>query len=329
VDGPWAHRPVLLAEAVAFLGCRPGGVYVDCTVGGGGHAAAILAASAPDGRLVGLDRDEVALREAGRRLAAAESGGGRAVLVREDFGHLADVVVRLGVGWVDGVLFDLGVSSFQLDEAERGFSYQADAPLDMRMDRRQPLTAADLLNTVSEAELTGIIREYGEERWAARIAALAVARRKRRPFRTTGDLVEAVKAAIPAAARRSGPHPARRTFQALRIAVNDELGALERGLRAAIEVLKPGGRVVAISFHSLEDRLVKRALAQAARSCLCPPGLPVCTCGHRPSVKVLTRRPVAPAPAEVAENPRARSAKLRAAERLDGRAGRISGKKRE
>ncbi len=318
----------MLAEALAFLNCRPGAVYVDCTVGGGGHAAAILAESAPDGRLIGLDQDETALAQAGERLAD-EVRTGRAVLVQENFDALTDVLDRLKVEKVDGVLFDLGVSSFQLGEAERGFSYQMEAPLDMRMDRRRPVTAADLVNTASEEELARLIRTYGEERWAGRIAALIVAKRRVRPLRTTRDLVEVVKAAIPAAARRRGPHPAKRTFQALRIAVNDELGALERGLAGAIRALRPGGRLVAISFHSLEDRIVKQAFALSAKRCVCPPETPVCVCGHVPELRILTRRPLEPAADEMAENPRARSAKLRAAERLDGGGGRISQEERE
>ncbi|HHW15132.1 MAG TPA: 16S rRNA (cytosine(1402)-N(4))-methyltransferase RsmH [Firmicutes bacterium] len=321
------HRSVLLAEAVKWLNCRPGGVYVDCTLGGGGHAAAILEASAPDGRLLGLDQDEVALERAAERLAE-EVRQGRAVLVRENFAALRRVVERLGLGPVDGVLFDLGVSSFQLDQAERGFSYQAEAPLDMRMDRRQAVSAAELVNEGSEEELARIIREYGEERWARRIARAVVVRRRRSPLRTTGELVETIKEAIPAAARRGGPHPARRTFQALRIAVNDELGALQTGLREAIALLRPGGRLVAISFHSLEDRIVKRTLSEAAKGCVCPPEIPACVCGHHPELRILTRRPVEPSAEEVAENPRARSAKLRAAERLAG-GSRISGEKRE
>lgn len=320
------HRTVLLAEAVAYLGCRPGGVYVDCTVGGGGHAAAILAASGPDGRLIGLDRDAVALGRAEERLGAYRS---RVVLTRENFAALTGVLQRLGSELVDGVLFDLGVSSFQLDEAERGFSYQADAPLDMRMDRRLPVSAADLVNEAAPAELARIIREYGEEHWAGRIAEKLAERRRLRPLTTTGELVEVIKAAIPAAARRTGPHPAKRTFQALRIAVNDELGAVERGLKAAIAALRPGGRVVVISFHSLEDRVAKQILAEAARGCICPPRLPVCACGRSPELKILTKRPVEPSPAEVAANPRARSAKLRAAERLPEPEGRISEGKRE
>lgn len=315
--GELEHRTVLQTEAIDFLDCRSGGVYVDCTLGGGGHSEAILAASAPDGRLIGLDRDETALARAGQRLAG-EVERGRAILVRANFADLGAVLNQLSLDRVDGVLFDLGVSSFQLDLAERGFSYQADAPLDMRMDRRLTVTAADLLNTTSEAELANIIRTYGEERWASRIAGLVVRRRQTSPLRTTGELVEVIKAAIPAAARREGPHPAKRTFQALRIAVNDELGALGRGLEAGIAALRPGGRLVAISFHSLEDRVVKRTLADAARGCICPRDLPVCACGHVPAVKVLTRRPVEPSAGEVERNPRARSAKLRAAERLGG-----------
>lgn len=326
--GAGEHRSVLLAEAVDWLACRTGGVYVDCTLGGGGHAAAILAASAPDGRLLGLDQDETALARAGERLAE-EVRQGRAMLVRENFAALADVAERVGLDQVDGVLFDLGVSSFQLDEAERGFSYQAEAPLDMRMDRRRPVSAAELVNTAPPEELARIIRDYGEERWARRIAQAVAERRRRSPLRTTGELVDTIKAAIPAAARRQGPHPARRTFQALRIAVNDELGALQTGLRAAISLLRPGGRLVAISFHSLEDRIVKRTMAEAARGCLCPPEAPVCVCGHQPELRILTRRPVEPSAEETAENPRARSAKLRAAERLAGASGRISGEKRE
>jgi 16S rRNA (cytosine1402-N4)-methyltransferase len=208
------------------------------------------------------------------------------------------------------------VSSFQLDEGDRGFSYQQDAPLDMRMDRHARLNAADLVNTLSQSELADIIRRYGEENWSSRIAAFIVDRRATQRIETTGQLVDVIKAAIPAAARREGPHPARRTFQALRIAVNDEMGVLTRALDAAIDVLTPGGRVVAISFHSLEDRCVKETFVNAARGCVCPPSFPVCVCGKTPRVKVLTKKPVLPSPDEVAENPRARSAKLRAAERL-------------
>lgn len=301
-------------EALAYLACRPGGVYVDCTVGGGGHAAAILAASAPDGRLIGLDQDEMALARAGERLAEGIDAG-RVTLVQTNFAALGEVLDRLGGLKADGILFDLGVSSFQLDTEERGFSYHGEAPLDMRMDRRATVTAADLVNTASHGELARIIREYGEERWAGRIASLVVARRQTKPFVTTEDLVTVVKDAIPAAARREGPHPARRTFQALRIAVNDELGAIRKGLSAAVEVLRPGGRLVVISFHSLEDRVVKQTFVEGAKECVCPPKAPVCTCGRVPELKILTRHPVAPDEAEVAANPRARSAKLRAAER--------------
>ncbi|MBO8142084.1 MAG: 16S rRNA (cytosine(1402)-N(4))-methyltransferase RsmH [Firmicutes bacterium] len=306
------HVPVLLDEVVDILRPGPGKVLVDCTVGGGGHAAALAARLAPGGRLIGLDRDPNALARARERLAPFQAA---VELVHADFRRLGDVLESLGTSKVDGVLFDLGVSSFQLDEAERGFTYRTDAPLDMRMDPSAPLTAEQLVNTLPEAELARILREYGEERWAGRIASQIVRRRARTPFRTTGQLVEAVKEAIPAPARRRGPHPARRTFQALRIAVNGELTALEAGLVAALNSLAPGGRLAVISFHSLEDRIVKQMFRDWSAGCQCPPDLPECRCGRQPMVRILTRRPIVPGPEEVAANPRARSARLRAAER--------------
>jgi 16S rRNA (cytosine1402-N4)-methyltransferase len=231
---------------------------------------------------------------------------------------LADVAAEAGIapGSIRGIMFDIGVSSFQLDDPARGFSYMADGPLDMRMDPGMKRTAADLVNTLPAEELTRIISEYGEERWAARIAGFIRQHRDRTPYRTTLELVETIKAAIPAAARRSGPHPAKRTFQALRIAVNDELGALDRGLTAAIDLLAPGGRVVVISFHSLEDRQVKETFAREAKGCICPPDLPVCRCGREARVRLVTRKPWIPSEKEIEANPRSRSAKLRAAERL-------------
>jgi 16S rRNA (cytosine1402-N4)-methyltransferase len=307
------HIPVLLQETMEALAVRPGGTYIDCTVGGGGHAAEILRRSSPDGRLIGLDQDENALRAAGDRLAPF---GDRVTLVRTNFEHVADVADRLGLGAADGVLMDIGVSSHQFDEGERGFSYHHDAPLDMRMDRTRPLTAAVLVNEWEEEEIARVIREYGEERWASRIAQFIVRARRQRPIETTGQLVEIIKAAIPASARREGGHPARRTFQAIRIAVNDELGALERGLEGALRVLRPGGRLAVITFHSLEDRIVKQTFARWAKPCTCPPDLPVCVCGKAPLAEPVTRKPVRASGAEVKANPRSRSATLRAVVKL-------------
>jgi len=311
--GSLGHVPVMVREVVELLKPAPGYVVVDCTVGGGGHARELLSRILPGGRLIGIDQDPRTLETARANLAVF---GNAATLVHGNFRDLEGILTRLGVQRVNGVLFDLGVSSFQLDEAERGFTYRADAPLDMRMDPEQPLTAAELVNTRSAQELARIIREYGEERWASRIAAAIVQARARRPFTSTLQLADVVKEAIPAAARRRGPHPARRTFQALRIAVNDELGALRTGLLAAVNALVPGGRVVVISFHSLEDRIVKQTFAELARDCRCPPELPECRCGREAVVRLLTRKPLVPSAEEVAANPRARSARLRAAERL-------------
>jgi 16S rRNA (cytosine1402-N4)-methyltransferase len=306
------HRPVLLAETLALLRCRPGSIIVDCTLGGAGHASAIAERVRPGGRLIGFDQDGAAIAAAGAKLAAF---GDTVTLVRANFAALTANLAEIGVTAVDGVLFDLGVSSYQLDARERGFTYQQNAPLDMRMDTRAVVSAREIVNELPEAELSRIIAEYGEERWAKRIASFIAAARKRGTIATTGQLVEIIKQAIPAAARREGPHPARRTFQALRIAVNDELGVLEKALRQAVEVLRPGGRLCAISFHSLEDRIVKRIYREYASGCTCPPQLPVCVCGKQKTLKIITRRPVIPAAAEQKINPRSRSAKLRAAEK--------------
>jgi 16S rRNA (cytosine1402-N4)-methyltransferase len=313
------HHPVMADRAVELLRPRDGGVYVDATLGLGGHAERLLDASAPGGRVIGLDRDPAALALAGERLARASGDPGRLLAVNASFADLAEVVAGLGFETVDGVLYDLGVSSLQLDEPERGFSYRADAPLDMRMDPTGGITAAEVLASYSRADLARVFRAYGEERFATRIARFVDEARRRAPVRTTGELVDLVKAAIPAAARRSGPHPARRVFQALRIEVNGELPALESSLPQAIELLAPGGRVVVLSYHSLEDRIVKRTLAAAAagREQSFPPGLPVLPQGGAdPSIRILTRRPETPGQDEVAANPRAESAKLRAAEKL-------------
>ena len=323
-----AHQPVMTDRVADLLRPRPGGTYLDATLGLGGHSERLLEASAPDGRVVGLDRDPAALALARQRLAWA---GDRLQAVAASFADLAAVAARLGVGAVDGILYDLGVSSLQLDEAGRGFSYRADAPLDMRMDPTGGTTAAEVLATYPRADLARILREYGEERFAGRIARFLDEARRRAPITTTGQLAELVKAAVPAAARRTGPHPARRAFQALRIEVNRELDALRASLPQAIDLLAPGGRLVVLSYHSLEDRIVKQALADAAGrpveaspfrgSRHEPPGppdrLPVEGPGAGPAtVAVLTRRPERPSPAEVAANPRAESAKLRAAEKL-------------
>lgn len=315
------HVSVMPEEVMQLLQPAAGHVVVDGTVGGGGHARLIARAIAPTGRLIAIDRDAQTLE---RARAALSEFGEAVTFVHDDYRNLRRILASLGVSGVHGVLLDLGVSSFQLDEPERGFTYRFDAPLDMRMDPvRQPRTAAHLVNTLSAEELTRIFREYGEERFAQRIARHIVAKRRTSPFSTTGQLVDAIKEAVPAAARRTGPHPARRTFQALRIAVNDELGALQEGLRAAVDALLPGGRIVVISFHSLEDRIVKQTFNELARGCECPPDFPVCRCGKEPLLRILTRRPLVPGSGELELNPRARSARLRAAERtvLGGKEG--------
>ncbi|MZP28955.1 16S rRNA (cytosine(1402)-N(4))-methyltransferase RsmH [Heliobacterium undosum] len=308
------HIPVLLHQVLEVLQPRPEGVYLDGTVGGGGHSAAILEKISGRGRLIGLDQDPTALAAAGRNLA---SFGDRVTLVRSNFRRIGAVVAELGLmGKIDGILLDIGVSSHQLDEAERGFTYRMDAPLDMRMNPESALTAAKLLNEAPEGEIARILRDYGEERWAKRIAQFIVKRRAEQALERTGELVDIIRAAIPAAARQEGGHPAKRTFQALRIAVNDELGALEEALPAALEALAPGGRLAVISFHSLEDRIVKNFFAEQARGCLCPPDFPVCACGNRPKVKIITRKPLVGSDEEMQANPRAQSAKLRAAEKI-------------
>lgn len=310
----FAHTPVLLPETLTALQPRSGGRFVDATLGGGGHAEKVLELSSPDGLVLGIDADPAALEAARRRLSRF---GNRVALAQSYFDHLADVAGQHGFTGVDGVMFDLGVSSPQLDTPGRGFSFQRDAPLDMRMGPAAEWTAADLVNTLSAAELQRIFQEYGEERYARRIAQRIVWQRRQTPIRTTTQLVDAVISAIPASAgsRRGGIHPATRVFQALRIAVNDELGRLGRALPQAVDLLQAGGRLVVISFHSLEDRIVKQFMRQEARGCICPPELPACVCGHEATLRPLTTRPVVAGTAEVLSNPRARSARLRAAER--------------
>ncbi|MGI9859940.1 16S rRNA (cytosine(1402)-N(4))-methyltransferase RsmH [Moorella naiadis] len=309
----FAHQPVLLAEVLQLLDPQPGEFFVDATVGGGGHSVAILPRLLPGGHLLGLDRDAAAVAAARKRLALYGAG---VEIVQANFRDLKSVLAARGIQGVDGLLFDLGVSSYQLDNPERGFSYQVDAPLDMRMGQDQDLTAAEVVNNWPVDKLAAVIWQYGEERWATRIADFIGAARRERPITTTGQLVTIIKAAIPAGARRSGHHPAKRTFQALRIAINGELDALKEALADLEMVLKPGGRVGVISFHSLEDRIVKEVFRNLSGRCTCPPGLPVCTCGRRRVLVPITLKPIIPAAVEIAGNPRARSARLRVARRV-------------
>ena len=306
------HRSVLLDECIEQLAIRPDGIYLDGTLGGAGHSREI-AKRLTTGRLIGVDRDETALAAAGERLAEF---GGRVTLVHSNFKEIDAILDGLGISGVDGMLFDLGVSSPQLDDAQRGFSYLHDAPLDMRMDKKDRLTAREVVNEYPQDELRRILYEYGEERYAPSIAAAIVRRREEKPIETTLELVDVIRSAMPAKALREKQHPAKRSFQAIRIAVNGELAAVEEMMARAIDRLNPGGRLCVITFHSLEDRIVKSAIAQAARGCTCPPEFPVCVCGKKPLVKNLTRKPIEAGMQELEENPRARSAKLRVAEQL-------------
>ena len=308
----FSHRSVLLQESIDALAIRPDGIYLDGTLGGAGHSLEI-ARRLTTGLLSGIDQDTVALEAASQRLAPYRD---RVKLVHANFRSLDAVLHDAGITGVDGMLFDLGVSSPQLDDSSRGFSYMADAPLDMRMDRDGSLSAYEIVNQTPEDELKRILWRYGEERYAPQIAAAIARRRAERPIETTLELAELVRSAMPAQARREKQHPAKRTFQAIRIAVNDELGAVEDMLGKAVDLLNPGGRLAVITFHSLEDRIVKTAMAEAARGCTCPPEFPVCICGKKPRVRLVTRKPIVPGAAELEENPRARSAKLRVAEKL-------------
>jgi 16S rRNA (cytosine1402-N4)-methyltransferase len=309
----FSHTTVMPGEVIEYLRPAPSGVYVDGTVGGGGHALEILRASAPGGRVIGLDRDVEAIEAASKRLAGF---GGQVVLVRGNFKEARGVLKGLGIDAVDGVILDLGVSSHQLDSAGRGFSFRAHAPLDMRMDRTEGPTAADLVAGLDEAELARIFRDYGEERFSTRIARAIVREREDKPIETTGALKEIIVAAVPRKFHGTRIHPATRVFQALRIAVNAELEGLGDAIIDIAGVLKPGGVIVIISFHSLEDRIVKRTFRELATGCVCPPRSPQCVCGRTPAFRVLTRRAVKASAEEVAANPRARSAKLRAVEKL-------------
>lgn len=307
------HQSVLLEEVIHYLDIKPAGVYIDATIGGAGHASRIADRMNNQGLLIGIDQDQTAIQAAEERLANVNP---RVKLFRSNFAAIPDILQDLEVKEVDGVLFDLGVSSPQFDQDERGFSYKNEAPLDMRMDQSQPFSAAHLVNTATVEDLTRIIGEYGEERWAKRIAVFIDRQRREKEIKTTSELSEIIKQAIPASARRTGPHPARRTFQALRIAVNNELEVLEKALEETIPLLKQGGRIVVISFHSLEDRIVKNIFAKGAKGCQCPKELPICQCNNQPQLKILTKKPVVPTPDEIKINSRARSSKLRSAEKL-------------
>ena len=307
------HVSVLLEECIEGLNIRPDGIYVDGTLGGAGHSSRI-AALLTTGRHIGIDRDPVALKAAGERLKPYED---RVTLVHSNFCQIRSVLEDLNIEGVDGILLDLGVSSPQLDDGQRGFSYMADAPLDMRMNSQDSLSAYEVVNSWPFEELKKILYEYGEERYAPRIASAICARREEKPVETTLELVEIIRSAMPAAALREKQHPAKRSFQAIRIAVNDELNAVAKVMEDAIPKLNPGGRLAVITFHSLEDRIVKNAMANAAKGCTCPPNFPVCVCGKKPQVKLITRKPIVSGEEELERNPRARSAKLRVAERTE------------
>lgn len=304
------HTPVMLEETLRLLCVKDNGLYIDGTLGGAGHARGILSA-AKDVRLIGIDRDGEALAAAALRL---KEFGDRVTLVHANFSEIKSILAQKGIEGADGILLDLGVSSYQLDNPERGFSYQYDAPLDMRMDKSQYLNAYHVVNEYSERELYRVIRDYGEEQWASRIAQFIVEERQRKSIETTFELVDVIKKAIPTRARRTGPHPARRTFQAIRIEVNNELGGLEQSIRDAVDSLNPGGRLCVITFHSLEDRVVKRVMQNMEKPCTCPPKLPVCVCGAVPKGKVIGRF-VMPSAQEMESNPRSKSAKLRCFEK--------------
>ena len=308
----FSHRSVLLNETIELLSVDPDGIYLDGTLGGGGHSSEILKKLTGKGRLIGIDQDDEAIRAASERL---EPFGERVTIVRNNYVNYREVLDSLGIDKVDGILLDLGVSSHQFDDPERGFSYREDAPLDMRMDRRNEKTAADIVNYYSESELYRMIRDYGEDPFAKNIAKHIVQHREQEPITTTFQLVEVIKEAIPAKIRAKGGHPAKQTFQAIRIELNSELDVLKESLRTMIDALGDNGRIAIITFHSLEDRIVKNAFRDAENPCTCPPQFPVCVCGKKSLGKVITRKPVIASPEEAEENPRSKSAKLRVFER--------------
>lgn len=309
----YTHRPVLLDECIEALNIRPEGIYLDGTLGRAGHSREIARRLSGSGRLICVDRDQAALDAAQERLGEWMD---RVTLVHSNFDRVSEILDELGISGVDGMLFDLGVSSPQLDDGSRGFSYMADAPLDMRMDRSEGLTAADVVNTWSQEELRRILFQYGEERYAPLIAAAIVRHREERPIETTLELVDIIKEAMPARALKEKQHPAKRSFQAIRIAVNDELSSVDRMIQGAVPRLNKGGRLAVITFHSLEDRIVKTGFGAFAKGCICPPDFPVCVCGRTPDIKLVNKKPILPSQQEIEENPRARSAKLRVAEKL-------------
>ena len=306
------HKSVLLQECIENLNIRPDGIYVDGTLGGGGHSYEICRHLSEEGKLIGIDQDAAAIAAAGNRLKAFEK---QVTIVRSNYCDMKDRLTELGITSVDGVILDLGVSSYQLDDAGRGFTYREDAPLDMRMDQRQPLTAKDVVNGYPEMELYRVIRDYGEDRFAKNIARLIVRARENHAIETTGELIEIIKAAIPARVRETGGHPAKRTFQAIRIEVNRELEVLEHSLDTMIDLLNDGGRICVITFHSLEDRIVKGVFRRNENPCTCPKTFPVCVCGKRSKGSVITRKPIVPSEGEQEDNPRSKSAKLRVFER--------------
>ena len=308
----FVHKSIMLDEVLSSLSIKPDGIYVDGTLGGGGHSYEIASRLTEGGRLIGIDQDEEAIRAAGKRLASFSD---RTSIIHSNYANMRQVLLELGISKVNGILLDLGVSSYQLDNAQRGFTYREDVPLDMRMDRRQKRTAADIVNSYSEMELYRMIRDYGEDRFAKNIAKHIVAQRQETPIETTGQLIEAIKAAIPMKVRAKGGHPAKRTFQAIRIELNQELDVLRDNLDDMIDLLDDGGRLCVITFHSLEDRIVKNIFRRNENPCVCPPEFPVCTCGRKPKGKVITRKPILPGKEELEENSRAGSAKLRVFER--------------
>ena len=309
----FSHVSVLLEETIEQLNIRPDGIYVDGTLGGGGHAYEVCKRLSEKGRFVGIDQDAAAIEAAGERL---RTFGDRVTIVRSNYCNMRQELQKLGIDRVDGILLDLGVSSYQLDSAERGFTYREDAPLDMRMDQRQIRTAREIVNTYSEQELFRVIRDYGEDRFAKNIARFIVAAREKKPIDTTGELVEIIKKAIPAKMRMNGGHPAKRTFQAIRIELNQELEVLKNSLDDMIDLLKPGGRICVITFHSLEDRMVKSIFKTNENPCTCPSNFPVCVCGNKPKGRLVVKKPIVPGEEELTKNKRSKSSKLRVFERI-------------